>query len=323
LGLWVLASSPAAAQTKAPAAAPPEGEPAGEIAVRTWPDRTALWVGDRVTFTVEIECAPAVDIVTDDLSQEKLTLDGLELVDTTVEREESAAGQVTYRFHYRLTAYDALATRLQIGTMGVRYGRRRAGQQVDEEVRAGEVAVPGAMLALRSTIPDALDAVAVRDRRPMAAVPLVVRLARPIGLGLLLVSAVPLLVWIVALVRKRQPKVKRGSTRAERSRSRQDLEGIDTSIAGSEAERRDAYARLDGVVRRHVASVSGLPAEALTPSELERRLGEKTSRLAPETVRAMLDECERAKYGPARELPSGDRLRDSIGTAQSILAVSR
>jgi hypothetical protein len=31
--------------------------------------RTAVWVGDRVRFTIDIDCPPGVDVLDDDLSR--------------------------------------------------------------------------------------------------------------------------------------------------------------------------------------------------------------------------------------------------------------
>ena len=52
--------------------------------------RTAVWVGDPVTYTVELTCAPKIDILADDLAAERLPLTGLELLGVEVERDAIA-----------------------------------------------------------------------------------------------------------------------------------------------------------------------------------------------------------------------------------------
>ena len=56
-----------------PAPLPPD------IRVRSELSQSAAWVGDPLDFIVEIDMAPGVEIVAEDLMPEKLVLEGLEL----------------------------------------------------------------------------------------------------------------------------------------------------------------------------------------------------------------------------------------------------
>jgi hypothetical protein len=315
------AQTAAPATGAAPAARPPDTAPAeSEITARSWPEKTALWVGDRVLFTIEIECAPTVDILSADLASEKLGLTGLEVVDASSERVMSESGRLTYRFLYRLTTYETGETPLKINPLTVRYGRRRAGQRLEEAAPAGEIKIAGADLALRSTIPDEIASVDPRDRRPLQNIPRILSLARPIGIGLMLVSAAPLLVWAGTLVTRRRPKVKRRDTRAARNQARAALEEVQAADASTEAARREAFTRLDAVVRDHLGNVTGLPAQALTPTELGERLATTKTTVPADAVTEVLTDCEKARYGPPALLPSADRFRDSASAAERILA---
>ncbi len=298
------------------AAVPPD-----DLEVRSSVDRTALWTGDRVTFTVEIVCVPNVDVLLDDLAPEKLALTGLELVSADHERGASAAGGVRYRFRYLLATYEVAAPALRIGDQKLRYYVRRAGQSAEGAAPAGELVVVGALLALRSTLPDEIGALATRDTREAAPLPGVVTAARPVGLGLILVSAAPVLLWAAALARRvhaARQRRRAPEARAVARRALLELRGVDAS---SDAERRAAYDRLDAVLRRHLAEVSGIPAPALTAAEIAARL--RADEPKAEAFASVLEDCERARYGPARLLPPAERLRAAIATAEELLAGAR
>lgn len=291
-----------------------------EISARAWPEKTALWTGDRVLYTVEIDCAPTVDILSADLASEKLGLTGLEVVDATSERVMSESGRLTYRFLYRLTTYETGEKPLKINDLVVRYGRRRAGQRLEEAAPAGELKIAGASLALRSTIPEDIATIDARDQRPFEAIPRFLALARPIGIGMMLLSAAPLLVWVGTLITKRRPKTKRRDTRAARGQMRAALEEIQNADTSTEAARREAFTRLNAVVREHLGNVTSLPASALTPVEFGARLGTVKTTVSAESVASVLDDCEKARYGPSNLVPTADRFRDAVSTAEQILA---
>jgi hypothetical protein len=309
---------PAARSAEAPAPAA-GSETTSEISVRTWADRTALWVGDSVNYNVEIRCAPTVDLLADDLAKDKLPVEGLEVVDASTNRVVSEDGSTLYQFSYRLTSYESGTNNLKIGDLSVRYGRRRAGQRLEESTPAGELLVPGLSLALRSTLPDDLTSGDARDRRPLEPAPALVRLAQPVGLGLILLSAAPLIVWAGAFVKSKAPR-RRRDTRAVRNQTRAALEQLAAVDAASEDGRREGYTRLDAIVRQHVAEITDIPARALTPAELAARLGTVRNPLPAEDIAAVLQECERARYGTAAVLPPPQRFRDSVSTVEQALA---
>lgn len=287
-----------------------ESKPAGAVPVppveiRTWVSQTAAYLGDHVTYVVELRCAPQVDILTDDLVPEQLTLDGLEVLETASERDESVADRVVHRMRYTLASYAVDADALTIAAIPVRYSVRRPGQRAEEALPAGEVVVPPLTLGLRSTIPPSDTAVAIRDQRTAQPLPRRVRYANAIGLVLVALAIAPVALWGADLARRvhrARPRRRRRVTPQERRAALDELRGLDVS---SEAARRDAYARLDAWLREHVQLSSGIPAAALTPPEIQRAAPD--ARRVPwlEQIERVLVECERAKY--AADPPPADR----------------
>ena len=98
-----------------------------------------MFVGDRATYTIELTCAPGVEVLADDLSRDKLELEGLEAIESESQRQSGADGGSIFRSRYVLTTYRADGTSLRIAPITVRYGMRRAGQRVEEAAPAGEI----------------------------------------------------------------------------------------------------------------------------------------------------------------------------------------
>ena len=150
------------AQTPAPAPA------ATAPTIRAMTDRTAMWIGDRLTYTVEIVCPRGVDVLEDDLSKEKLQLDGLEVVGADNTRTEGAGEVTTRRFNYVLTSYRPEIRSRKIGSLASGT-TTRPGQRLEDTPPAGSVQVPATVVAFRSMLPEDVDTPGIRDVRPLRA----------------------------------------------------------------------------------------------------------------------------------------------------------
>jgi hypothetical protein len=293
------------------------------VSVTTRLDRTAVWVGDHVTYTVEITCRRGADVLMDDVARDKLKLEGLDIVSTDTERNAEADNVTRYDFRYVLAAYRVDAPALKIAPLSVRYYIKRAGQRVEDAPPAGAVQVPGASIAFRSVLPDDRASAEVRDTRGAAPRPAVFRVIEPIGVGLIVLSVAPVALLAIGLarraaVRRRTPGHR--TKRQARNEARAALEEVrDAGVERPEA-RREAFARLDVLVRQHLADVAGVPATSLTPEEIGRALETRPSRAPADTVASILTVCERARYAPPEQVPSADAWRATLAQAEQLLA---
>jgi hypothetical protein len=98
-------------------------------------------------------------------------------------------------------------------------------------------------LALRSTLPDTEVPAQIRDGRPLQPLPRLVALARPVGIGLLVVAAAPVGVLIFNLARRARGLRSRGPRRVTRRERRASLEEIKSLDIFRPASAR--YAKLD------------------------------------------------------------------------------
>jgi hypothetical protein len=225
---------------------------------------------------------------------------------------------------------------VSIGELTVRYYFRRGNVRPEDIRPAGEVRVPAATVALRSTIPDESEVTAIRAGRAPAARGAWTGAISLAGLALLLVAIAPAVWWAIDRARRARPARPRDSARKRRAQHRaafDDIRGIDPA---SLAELRDAYTRLDALVRDHVSRTFKVSAASLTPSEIEVAIaggsgrvdGGSTGRVAADVdprsagLQAcceLLRECERARYAPADAVPNRDAWRRAVETAGDLL----
>jgi len=313
---------------------------ADQVQARSSVDRTAIWVADRVTYTIDVVCDKGVDILLDDLAKEKLRVNGLEIIGSDSSATTDAADRTTHRLRYVMTTYRVDVPALSIEPVSVRYYARRPGQRLQDMAPAGEITIPGAAVAFRSTLPDNQQIYALRDvRQAQARHPFFIR-AESIGLALVVVSIAPALFVIAAAVQRRVKRAPgRRSARQTRKEQRDALERLRAMDVGTEEERRLAYDAISTAVREHVSGASGVPAAGLTAAELDaalethashrslrpafdsrRSLRPGGSKVPRETVASLLAACDAARYGPPAALPSAQECRDALATAEQVLA---
>ena len=291
-----------------------------DIVVRSSIDRTALFVGDRATFAVELTCKAGVEILADDLSRDKLKLEGLEVVDGTTDRRSGPDGGTIYTFRFVVTTYRIDAPVLRIAPLTVRYAVRRAGQRLEDAAPAGEEQVPGVVLALRSVLPDEPDLAGIRaDKAPDARAPRFTAL-QAIGIGLIIVSIVPALAAMAPLARRvRQPRVRR-SAKVVRQEERASLSTVRGMDVDTPDRRREVFTRLEALVRQHLTDTYGVAGAGLTPSEVPGALATTRATVAADVVQTVLTTCELARYAPWDAMPSADVCRQTIEHVEQIVA---
>jgi hypothetical protein len=284
-------------------------------------DRSAVWVADRFTYVVQITCRRGFDILTDDLSREKLRVEGPEILSVDTTRDDQGNGVTAYRIVYHLTTYRFDPPVQKIGELNVRYYVRRPGQRLDDVAPSGEVRVPGESVAVRSLLPDEQDTAEFRSARPPAPRRAIFASLQPIGIGLVVVSIVPAVLWAAVLIGRARPKVAHRSARQVRNEERTSLDALQAIDLKTEAGRLEAYDRVSALVREHLHHICGVPAEGLTAQEMGPALSGCRKDVPIDLVTALLAACERARYGSPGELASADECRAAIEQAGQVLAI--
>ena len=309
LAIWSVAGAGAAA------AQPPQSD----VTVRTSLDRTAMWVADRVTYTIEITCTRGVDVLAADLSRDKLKTEGLEVIAGDTARRSAPGDATIYQFQYVLTTYRTDVATLNIAPLSVRYAMTRAGQRAEDAASAGEVQVPGAIIAFRSVLPDDPDPAGIRSDKPAQARQMRFAALQPIGVGLIIVSIVPALFAIAAFVRRtRRPRVRR-SARVVRHEERASLDALAQADVETVEGRREVFTALDALVREHLRAVCGVSGVGLTPREVPFALTTEATKVPAELIASVLEACELGRYAPPHAMPSADACRATVKSARDIV----
>lgn len=323
--LLAVFGSAAAAAGQLPPDASGRRAPGGQgsvapVEVRTAISRTAVWLGDRVIYTVELQCEPQVDVLVDDLLKERLRVDGGDLIGAEAERTESD-GRITHRMRYTLVTYRVDAPSITVAAFPVRYYARGRGQRPGDAAPAGEVTIPPLVVAVRSTLPESNQAIQLRPSPGIRPAANYLQLAQPVGLALLLIAIVPAAIWSLGLVRRAHEIRAAYQARRSRRRQRGSFEQIRSLRPASDAERLDAYGQLDAFVRDHLSVTTGIGAHSLTPENLRRALEERMPHLPGQEIEVLLAACERARYAP--EPPSPAQWADAVQDAEAVLRATR
>jgi hypothetical protein len=297
---------------------PPQGsKSAAPVEIRASVSRTAVWVGDRVVYTVDLRCAPTVDILADDLLKERLRVTGGELLSAEPERIEDGE-RLRYRVRYTLVTFQVGAPAITVDGVSVRYYARG---RVGGAAPAGEVTIPALKVAVGSTVPESDAAIALRTPEDVRPSPVRLRLARPVGLALVLIGIVPTAIVGLGLVRRARDLGTALRARRRRTSQRGSFQQISELQPASDAERLDAYGQLDRFVRDHLSFTTGIAAHSLTPAGVRRVLDEQAPHLPSHEIEALLEACERARYAP--EPPSPDDWTGALRGAAEVLRTSR
>lgn len=295
--------------------------PGGVLIAQTRPDvdvqtslsRTALWLGDIVTYTVSLTSRRNVEILEEDLGADKLTLEGLQVVGHDLNRRVDADGTMHYDVVYRLTTFDPGPETRTIGDWTARYATTGA---AGGRAPARDLRIAGAVLAWRSALPPVLKSADVRGARPLDPAPSWWRSTRMAGLALV-AAGVCALGWL--LISRGTARFRVKPRRRINRASQRELQSLLTELrdadVASPAQRLAAYGKLEAAVRRHAAEVTALPALALTPAELRQRADAMAAPLPADEIARILAECQQARYQSVDRLPGEDRFRAAVETA--------
>jgi hypothetical protein len=286
------------------------------IAARSWVDRTALYPGDMINYHIEIQTNNTTDILTEDLFEDELGMDGLELVSSDLEQRVSEEGSY-YHARYRLTSFEYGRPLLGIEPMSIRYYHKRPGQRLEDVVTAGEISLSAMALSLSSTLPGEQDALALRDSAGYTGNPLSRTHAGIYGILLILVAAIPL--GLVIRNRQRSSTLNDDPDLEEMlGHSYSKVEELRDYDAQDEEQRRSGFSEVETIIKEYLETTAGIAAQALTADEIIRQLADR--QVVIEELFTVLECAETARYGGHNDLPSPEALEHSINFAQGLLS---
>jgi len=281
-------------------------------------DRTATWVGDPVTYTVEVVCSPGYDIIEDDLTRDRLPVEGLEIRAADITRQARNDGTVLHRARFQLASYSPERESLHIGPMTIRYYQRPADGRNANRFPVGSVEVPAKDIALRSTLPES-EGTAIRTNPSPMLLPRTLHLLYVLGLVL---AALPLVTGIAVAIARRRASVQapQGPTAPPPTDYRTALDEIRRVQDGGDPEAvRQAFGRLDHLLRKFLAA-AGIDTASLTPDEIESQAGKAGDMTRQRAAAGVFRECERARYSGPNRPPSRDQLARALNETEALVS---
>ena len=118
--------------------------------------------------------------------------------------------------------------------------------------------------------------------------------------------------------RARRRTVRR-SPRQVRHEEQATLESLQAIDLDTEAGRREAYDRINALVRVHLRDACGVPVDGLTAAEVVPTLSARGARVPVDLVASVLTACEQARYA-SNGAGSPAACRETIEQAQQVLA---
>jgi hypothetical protein len=286
---------------------PPKAAPAkaAPVAITGQVDKSAIWVGDVLRYTLQVVHDPNVELVLDNFTKDRLPVTPFAVRDIEIKRSDWAGGKQAAKNTLLLTTLAAGETELTIPPVQVYYFIRDAGAAKAERP-VDTIAAPAVKVGLRSAlVPDNL---APRTSKTLSApglaavlTPLVLGLA---GLLLLLAYAG----WRLWQRMHSGDTTRKLSREAREKIAQESLARMRANMAASGADPRQWSGEMATAVRGLVTELYQIPATSLTPEEIETALmqeGADPGLIAQ--IKTILARCEELRYGKDTDGASGLR----------------
>ncbi|MEA2977993.1 MAG: hypothetical protein QOF19_3513 [Alphaproteobacteria bacterium] len=286
---------------------PPKAAPAkaAPVAITGQVDKSAIWVGDVLRYTLQVVHDANVELVLDNFTKDRLPVTPFTVRDIEIRRGDWAGGKQAARITLLLTTLAAGETELTIPPVQVYYFIRDAGGTKGERP-VDTIAAPAVKVGLRSAlVPDNL---APRTSK-MPPAPGLASVLTPLVLGLAgLLLLLAYSAWRLWQRMHSDDATRKLSREAREKIAQESLARVRTNVAASGADPRQWSGEMAAAVRAVIAELYQIPAASLTPQEIEAALmkdGVDIGLIAQ--IKTILARCEDLRYGKDSNPESGMR----------------
>jgi hypothetical protein len=292
-------------------AAPVEKKPKEpKINVSTHLDRTAIWVGDTVLYTVRAIHDPDIEFVLDSLKKESLNLAPFVVREVAVRQGPFEGNKKITEVILQLATYESGQPELRIPSFVLYYFTRKPGLERSGDTLAESFSVPASRVGLRSTL--TADARRLRDSREIAAAGSerwITALALGfVGLAFLGVQTAR---WLWTSSAPERPKTRQPTRRARRRLLRDFLRATQSMGRDSAEDQQRFYSEVSRFVRLYLGQSLEIDAAGMTPDELAGILENRGRNGLGAPVKNLLEKCEQVLYTP-RGAELGRQWRDEV-----------
>lgn len=296
-------------------------QPPFSVAIRF--DRTALWVGDSLEYTIQVIHPRSVQFVRDHLQKENLSLPPFVVRAAHAAERDWRDDMKLFEVVLLLTTYETGKPEVVVPPLAL-YFFRRDGTASEKDDRAHSIRIPPQRIPLRSTLPPGQPR--LREFKPIEPVEPVraigALLLGLVGLGYLgAYGAVQL--WRAV---HREKSVKRPAGRRARGQWTQAGLRRIREMAQNPAQNQEVFCgEVTNFLRQYVTEWLNVEARGLTPIEADEALRAAGYNGAfAHQVRAILEQCEQAQYGKVDRRPAGDERQRAalLGSLEEAIKIS-
>jgi hypothetical protein len=272
-----------------------KAKPQSKISVTTRLDKTAVWVGDTLRYSVRVLHDPDIDFVQDNLTKEAVSLPPFVVREVVVRKGDWAQNKRWLEVDLLLGIYETGKSEIIVPPFNLYYFRREPAM-VKRELSAESVQVPASKIALRSTL--GAGAPKLRDYRPMDSPDLsraIVALVVGVSAAGLVVGRSGMALW--RFLRRERPIRNRRSRRARGGWLKRELAKIRQLKENPPADSKVFHSEIAQLVRRFLSERLDVETSSLTPAEIGsvlHRQGQSDG--FSEQVKAILEQCDAACY---------------------------
>jgi hypothetical protein len=312
LGL-ILLLAPGMAAAQQPKNAPPPAK-AAPVTVTAEVDKTAIWVGDVLRYTLRAVYDPNVELVLDNFTKDRLPTAPFSVRDINIRRGDWKDGKQAVEIVLLLSTLETSESELTIPPIQVFYFIRDPGATKTESP-VDTIAAPAVKIGMRSVlVPDSLTPRTIKlSPAPALALALTPLLLGIAGL-LALAGYIGFRVWQGM---HSDDATRKLSREAREKIAQESLARVRTDVSASGVEPRQWSATMASALRRLVTDLFQIPGASLTPEEIEAALARSgaDSGLTAQ-IKTVLTQCDELRYG--KDSGAGAGLR-----AQLLQAVER
>jgi hypothetical protein len=258
-------------------------------------DKTAIWVGDNLRYTIRAIYAPNVEMVLDNFTKERLPLAPFILRDIDIRHKDWAGSNKAVEITLTLTTFETGKDSLTIPLVPLYYFVREPGA-AEKERPVDSVAAPAMPVGLRSAL--VAETLVPRTGKPPRS-PGLARALLPMGLGLAgLLGLGGIAGWRAWRRMHPDPMAGQLSREARERIVRDSLARLHAEVPAAGEDPRRWSGAMAAILRGMMSDLFQISGAAQTPEEIEAALtrsGAEPSLSAE--VRTLLGQCDDVRYG--------------------------
>ncbi len=272
--------------------------------------QTSVWAGDRVHYLITLTVGPDVKIAMGDFDEVNVSFEPFFLMEL-VHSEEVVGEQVRHVFDYLLANYEIGDKIVEIPGLIFRY--ETPGPVEANAATTKEMQIPPLPISVRSTLNQPLNESWILENLPITQLPIGSWVPLIAGLGGLLISTLPLGVWVWKKVPDWQARRRQLSRKQFLTQCSASIGQLEKRFPNNNAEIKDHYHDLEQIVGKYIHYFWDIQAQGLTHAELATRL--KQGQLLPkqsEALSGVLDHGQSCRYAPDSSSGWEDTLRQDL-----------